>query len=262
MESSVSVGRQSIEPTTQPGAWAAGIFRAHCSIVLLLLAMHLVFRLLDALGHSHVLGLSSLWDFAEEASVPTYFSAAALLATAAIAAMVANSDAGAADRRLQRGWWTAAALLLFMAFDEGWGLHDRLSFFVRQVIATRGIFFIGWVVPYMLLVVFAVGLLLPLAKALPAITRTRLVWAALIYVSCALGIEFPQGVLLDRASVDGVLNWQETRTVVREPLMVALIAIEETGEMLAVALALRALLLHLRDRPFFYRPAVERTRMP
>ncbi len=53
--------------------------------------------------------------------------------------------------------------------------------------------------------------------------------ATAVYILCALGIEFPQGVLLDRASGDGVLTGDEPRMAARETLMVALITIEETG---------------------------------
>ena len=225
----------------------AGIFKAHLSIIgILLHADSATKAIYLADGNRDLLRLVSLFDMAKERSFPNFISAAALLVTAAAAFLISRvspSRRGA----LVNGWRLSAAILLFLAFDEGVSLHDRLAVPGQALMHSHGIFFIGWILPYLALLILCGLLLLPFAVALPRPVMFRLMAAAIVYVGASMGLEMIEGLLMER-SIDGASLVQVDQEAVNNTLsMVLLVALEESGEMLGVALALRALLLHLGD---------------
>lgn len=230
-------------------------FRMHCAIVLVLLVAHVAVRLLDVAGHHRVFGLTTLFDAGQEQSVPNLFSSIVLFVCSGLAAMIAASPE-ARDRRLRAGWILATIMLFFMAIDEGTGLHDRLSREAAHVLQGRGVFRIGWIAPYLLLLAAAAGLLLPFAVALARDTRTRLILAAALYVGSAMGLEMCESLIYERAAAAGIDGVAAERTLP----MVATVSLEEFGEMFAVALALRALMLHLVSPARSVSIGIERTR--
>lgn len=136
--------------------------------------------------------------------------------------------------------------LAFVAVDEGAGLHDRLSIPLQRWFATSGVFYIGWILPYLVLVALVASRCVPLLLKLPRRTALRLVSAGALYVAAAMGLEMAEALVMYGAAGESVaLGDSDLYSIVRTPLMTGLVTLEEMGEMLAVALLLRALLLHL-----------------
>lgn len=220
------------------------LFRHHCVLILVLLALHLISRAVYfARGEESY--LMSTFNFLEETSVPTVVSTAALLAAAAVAGLIA-AHARQNASGLAGGWTLIALCLAFVAVDEGAGLHDRLSIPLQRLFATSGVFYIGWLLPYLVLVAFVALRCVPLLFKLPRRTTLRLVAAGALYVAAAMGLEMAESLVMYGTAGEGVaLADIDLHSIDRTPLMIGLVTVEEVGEMLAVALLLRALLLHL-----------------
>jgi hypothetical protein len=138
-------------------------------------------------GNAHGNGLVPLFDFNEEQSVPTWFSAALLLICASLLGIIA-----AAQRREggpYRWWTTLAFVFLYLSMDEALSLHERLNRPVRDLFNTSGALYYAWVIPYaafaLLLLVFSIR---PL-KALSKSTRNLLVVSGVLFVCGAMGLE-------------------------------------------------------------------------
>lgn len=219
-------------------------FRLHLQLIAILLVGHLFVNGMHLfVGRGRLFGLSGKLNFVEEGSLPNFFSAAALLVAAAVAATIVHVSS-VRNSRLTGCWFMAAAVLMFLAFDEGAGIHDLLAIPLQRVFGGRGFLFIGWVVPYAILTFVVAYRLLPLARSLSLATRNRLIVAATVYVSAAMGVEMLEAVLMDHSTLGG-LESVDFETVNRTPKMILLVTIEELFEMAGVALALRALLIHL-----------------
>lgn len=223
---------------------ASRLFRYHCLLILALLVFHLLSRVVYFARGEESYFLSA-FNLLEEASVPTVVSTAGLLAAAAVAGLVmAHARQNAAGS--VAGWMLIAACLVFVAVDEGAGLHDRLSIPLQRWFDTSGVFYIGWILPYLVLVALIASLCAPLLLKLPRRTALRLVSAGALYVAAAMGLEMAEALVMYGAAGGGMaLGDIDLHSIHRTPLMTGLVTLEEVGEMLAVALLLRALLLHL-----------------
>lgn len=158
-----------------------------------------------------------------EANVPAFFSALALVASGALAGLTARAEQ--ADLRRAKRWWLIGALLVFMAFDEAAGIHELLDP-IGSRRPTDGILYYAWVVPYAGLVLAVAAYLFPFWWQLPTRTRLGLAVAASVYCAGAMGMELLQGAFVaeaGKAAAYGTLK------------MNVYITIEEGAEMLGLA---------------------------
>jgi hypothetical protein len=140
-----------------------------------------------ALGQPHLNGLVPLFNFNEEQSVPTWFSAMLLAICATLLGIIAAAQRRAGGPYV---WWTTLAFVfLYLSMDESLALHERLNRPVRDLLHTSGALYYAWVIPYAVLA-FLLGVfsIRPL-KSLSAETRDRLVLAGLLFVFGAMGME-------------------------------------------------------------------------
>lgn len=219
------------------------IFRYHCMIIVGLIILHLSQEVAQLANLRHV-SLTRSFDFVEESSVPNFFSALALF-FAGIVALVIASQHRHSGKLLRNGWYLITGLLIFLSFDEGAAIHDRLSLSVQEKLDLSGVFYIGWILPYALLLVVCLVPLARVAIELPSKTRMRLFVAATVYVFSAMGFEALEGLILEHSAAGGPLSSVNQTVANAQPLMIALATIEEAGEMLGVALAIRAMLMYL-----------------
>lgn len=225
------------------GVTVSGVFRVHLLVVGALLAAHVAAKALLLIGgHGHLMGFARVLDLDREESVANFLSGLALFACAAAAALLARAEP---EARAARGWGIVAACLAFMALDEGAGLHDRLTGPLQAALGTGGVLYLAWVIPYAALAAGVSALVLPLLRSLPRATLLRLVAAGALYVGSAIGMEMVAGSVLSAMSGGAPVADLDWREVGRDPRVIAAATLEEVGEMVAVALALRALLLHL-----------------
>ncbi|MBU8540955.1 hypothetical protein [Falsiroseomonas tokyonensis] len=213
----------------------ARLFRFHLIAIAILTVAHLLvcwMRLEQ--GRDHLLGLAPRFSFLGEASIPAFFSAVMLLATAGVAALLSGLEEGRgrADRRI---WLFIAGLLLFMAVDEATAIHELFDALGAQE-PEDGMLFNTWVIPFGALALFCIAILLPFWWRLPGPAKWGLAAAAALFLASAIGLELLESRVMAEAGLeDAFARWD----------YILMVTLEEAGEMLAVAIALRTLLLHL-----------------
>lgn len=203
------------------------------TIAVLLVADVAVLVLRHGFGHPYVHGLAWRFDFDNEGNVPTLFSSLVLfgssIVTAAIA-VVARRE-GAPDWR----WWGLAAGFFYLGFDEGAQLHELVTGRIRpQVLAGTTVAYVVAATALLALAVilFSYGRFF---RHLPGPVRDRCLVAAVLYLASVAGLEVVGWKVWDTSGIDSL------------PFSV-LATIEETGEMLAGVLFLRAFMNHLASR--------------
>lgn len=221
------------------------VFRWHLVIIAMLITAHIgVFLLSRATGFVDLNDVRKNLDMDSERSVANLSSAFAIAICALVALAVSFSTDASGSKLLVRGWLACAAIMLFIAVDEGAAIHDSFSAKVGPALGFgefHGVLRFGWVVPYSVVVIVVLVGLARFAFAIPSDTRNRLAAAAILYVCAALGMELPAAWIADQVVAAGGAAGSDSNLVV----VMIMHAIEEGGEMLAVALTLRALLLHI-----------------
>lgn len=185
-------------------------------------------------------GWVSLFDLDGERNVPSVFSTALILLCGGL--MVGIAQAEQSSNRL--AWRGLAAIFTFLAADELVSLHERLIEPLRAALHTSGAFYFAWLIPYGL-AVLVVGLAyLRFLIRLPSATRKRLIIAAALYLSGALGLEAMGGAYLESLGGRHNLPYELLTTL------------EETLEMAGMILLAHGLLRHCEkparsESPFF-----------
>lgn len=185
-------------------------------------------------GHRLGPTLVRLFDFDEEANLPTWVSSILLLACSAVLCLI---TAGMRKlRAAQSGHWMGLSMIfLAMSLDEVAQLHERLSGPLREEFHFGGALRNAWVIPAML---FLAGFGIAYARftlRLPPQSRRRFIVAFFVYVSGALIMEMLD---TDYGSLHGERNI----------IYAFLTTIEEGTEMLGTTLFLHALLVYWRDQ--------------
>ena len=203
--------------------------RAIAIIIAVLVIANLATLAARVAGHDHLLGLLPLFDFNGEANLPTLFSVLLLATAAALLFLLGATDA----RATRRGWYWLGAVFVFLALDEGAGIHDGLALPLRLLFGTDGVLYFAWVIPYALLAGAVFLTSIPLLRRLPAVTRNLFLLAGGLYVGGALGMELIEG-------------WQVAHDGGHKRAVFFLwVALEESLEMIGLAVFIHALLRHL-----------------
>ena len=191
-------------------------------------ALGLAVELVHARSHHPVIEeLLPRLSLSYEHNVPTWFASSLLLVCALAAGAIAR---GAAVRR--RHWWAVTAVFAYASLDEATELHEHLG----GRLDTGGVLYFDWVIPAVVILAVLAAAFWPFVRALPAVTRRRLVIAGALYLGGAVGMELPLGWWVERAGSDslgyGLIDW-----------------VEETLELVGASLALVALACHPREAP-------------
>ena len=157
-----------------------------------------------------------------EASLPTWVSVMLLGAIGGFMHLAASA-ARAGGEGTARSWKVLGWIFIYMAADELVAIHEGFDRLGASLVPGGGLFHFGWVV-------FGLGFL-PFLFRLRRITAIRLFVAGAVYVFGALGLEMLGGLVIE-ATEDSF--WRGVMAM-----------FEETFEMVGLALALRAVLLHL-----------------
>ena len=174
------------------------------------------------------------FDLNVEGNLPSYFSGLGLLACSLVSAQLWRATGPAPERRF---WMIAAAALFVMSFDEACALHEGLTFFGDRMPLHGGIFYLSWWMPYLVLLAGPCLVAVPGFLRIDAVTRITLCVAGAVFVTGALGFELLESKIDYDIDVLGVGH-----VAALHALMKWYILVEETFEMLGVAIALRALL--------------------
>jgi hypothetical protein len=175
-------------------------------------------------GFDQIGGAYRLFSLDMEGNVPTLFSAL-MLVSSAVLVFIWSKSAGA-DRRY---WLGIAIMLLYVSIDEAVQLHEPVMMQIRRVYNLGGFFYFDWTLPGVVLVSVLGVVYLRFLRRQPPLLRRRILTAALVYVSGALGMELIDGKY---ASIHGEENLGYD----------ILTNIEEALEMIGAALMLCAML--------------------
>jgi hypothetical protein len=206
------------------------VFRVLAGIIITLVLLSLAGQVSKYfLGHERLLGFVRAFHVDYEPSVPAVFTVLLLMANAIVFGIIAAAERRRGGRA--PGWFGLAALFVYLAFDEGAELHDLATPPLRAAFDLGGVFHFAWVIPA-LVVVTLIGLIyLRFVIALPPQTRRWFIISVAMYIGGALGVEMIGGAYLDAI-------------IVRDFTYELIVTVEETLEMLAMALLLRTLLIH------------------
>lgn len=178
-------------------------------------------------------------DIGGEAAAATWFTIATMLAVVAVAVLIAVVERRASSPVWR--WWIGVAIVFaYASIDEQLQLHEMLVQPTRDLLnISSGPLWLAWVVPALVLVVVLSLVFSRFVAGLPARTRTGFVVAIGLWLSGAIGVE-----MIDAATIE----WREAMSPVRSHLVSAVItALEETAEMIGIALVLHTLLGYARD---------------
>jgi len=198
-------------------------------------------------GHRVQFGLRDLFNMDGEANLPAWFSAMQLLVAAILLSLIALAKTRARDVHRWL-WWGLAAGFFLMSADEGAQLHELLNRPGHALHAgDDGAFLFSWVV-FAIPVVIAIGLVyLRFLLSLPPRTRFAFVLAAACFLGGAVGFEVLEGLFaeawgLARRTYDwGMAGDFDAKYMV-------LVLVEESLEMIGVAIFVRALLEYIDDQ--------------
>lgn len=202
----------------------------HMGAIGVLTAIHLAVVFMDSLGHHRLLGVSTLFRLSQEGNIPALFSALALALAGTIAMMISNRLERQDKGRMH--WRVLGFFFLFLAFDEAFKVHERMSYLITYLFPAIPGFQIG----VMMYAPIAAFLALAYCKwwwTQRIDIRIIIAVAGACYVAAAIGIEV---IEMDMMTVAPSEN---------APIRGLLFVPEESGEMVAVALFVHAFLRRL-----------------
>ena len=172
-------------------------------------------------------------DLQGEDTLPAWYSSVLLLLAGLLLGLVGWVKATRRARFVWH-WFILGFIFLLLSADETVQFHERAAWPAERIFKFTGAFLYGWVIPAILFV-GVIGLsYLKFLLHLPRRTRWRFIVAGAVYVGAALGLEMVEGVWDTSHGKDNVVY-------------IAMVVVEEIGEMVGVAIFIHALLLHLRD---------------
>lgn len=137
-------------------------------------------------GYTHQWGLERQFNLVNEANIPAWYSAVALLLSALLLTVVAARErqVGGVDAR---HWAGLALLFYYLSLDEAAQIHEMMKVF--DGLRPTGVFFYSWILVGAAFVGLLGVLYLGFLARLPAATRWVFVLAGSLYVTGALGVE-------------------------------------------------------------------------
>lgn len=213
------------------------VFRWHCALIAAAAFAHWLVRIVappvPILDEEYVRMLA---DLNGEGVPASFFEALALLSCSLVAFHIRMNHPAPEGRSF---WTVVGGMLLCLGFDEAAQVHEGFVVFGKHLVSGRGVFYFTWWPAYLPLVLSFVAILVPGLLRAPEGLRNSLLLGGAIFLGGAVGMEMHQGWLTDRMRLAGAdrlalgvrLEWS--------------VMIEETLEMLGVAVTLRGLLRHV-----------------
>lgn len=206
------------------------VFRVLSGIALLLLVGSMVGQTLRfVFDHDHVFGLVPLFNVDQERNIPTFFTVMIALGNALLL-LVTGLGSRSSEPRNARYWYVLAMGFVFIAYDEGFQVHEKLIEPMRSLLGPGdlGIFYFSWVIPGIVVACASALFFMKFLFRLAPDMRRRLLTAAAVYLGGCLGMELLDGAYAEAFGQNFTYSF--------------LVTIEEGLEMAGLILLARALL--------------------
>lgn len=213
---------------------ASRVYRVLTTCVACLIVLHLLGQTAKiVLGYKMLKGLVPLFDLDSEANVPSWFSSALLGACALVLAQIGDSvrRQGGPPAVFERHWKGLAIVFALLSMDELCSVHEKLILPMRTLLHAGGLLYFTWVVPGLLFVGVLSAFYLRFLQHLDRELRLQFLWAAMLYLGGAVGMEM----------VDG---WWSQHRGQDNMAYVLLVMVEESLEMMGAIVFLCDLIRH------------------
>ena len=204
-------------------------------IALLLAAISLYFQYMTYFKQINLINTIALWDVDTELSLTSIYSVFLLFIGFLLLAQI--TIVKKKEKATALCSWVLLTLgFLFLTFDEGATIHEKLMTPVQQILGDDlpSYFYFTWVIPAMAAIIFLGFLFLKFLKNLPAKVRIGFILSAVVYLGGALGMELVGGSYASKYGLDN-FNFNLLSTI------------EESLEMLGASLFIRTLLTYISD---------------
>ena len=168
-----------------------------------------------------------------EKTIPAFYSSLALFFCGILLAVIAKGKYQKHDK-YRRYWKFLSWIFVYLAIDENVGIHELTGAPVKNMLNISGFLSYAWVIPGIILFSLFVLVYLKFVLSLPAKIKVLFISAAAIFVTGALGIEM---IGANLHVLKGTDNWA----------YVMVFTIEETLEMVGIAVFMYALLEYLKQ---------------
>ncbi|MEO0513799.1 MAG: hypothetical protein AAF086_00705 [Planctomycetota bacterium] len=171
------------------------------------------------------------FSFDLEMTVPAWFSTLLIAAAAWICTRLAYR-AWVGRERGRVGWVIFAAGLWFVSVDENISIHEMLIHPMSELIGRSGVFYFGWIVVYVPLLLIFVWLVWPAVASMQRDARRWCVIAGVTFVGGAVGCEMVGGLFYEQMDDS---EWNKVAYFVT-------VSVEESLEMVGMTFLIRGLM--------------------
>ncbi len=137
------------------------------------------------------------FDLTTEPSLPSWFSSIVIVGCSVLLGVIAVGKFKVRDR-FRFHWFGLSVLFLLLGLDEGIMIHEMLVSPTKAMLNTSGIFSIAWIIPGSLFVLVVGFVFLNFVLNLPPYFRKRIIAAGVIFLTGAILMEMPGGVLYEK----------------------------------------------------------------
>lgn len=203
-------------------------------VVIALNAIGFIGRLVEyRLGIKETTEFVRLFHVAEEGNITSWYSSLSLLFCAILLAFIANVKKSAKDV-YGKHWGILSLIFVFLSLDEAATIHEISILPLRKLLNLTGVLHYSWVIVAIPLLLFFLFYFSRFLISLPKDTRNLFVFAGIVFVGGALGLEMVSGYLLSS---------EMERRLVFNSLSITL---EELAENVGIVIYIYALLFYIK----------------
>ncbi|WP_299554931.1 hypothetical protein [Seonamhaeicola sp.] len=207
------------------------------ALLFLLNVVDIFLRVYLELDNPIINKLTTFFNFNYENSVPTAYSAVAILLCSILLFIISTDNN--LSKSNSRKWLFLSLVFLFLFFDEIIEFHETIDYYVQSRLNTTGMLFFAWVIPYSLFVAVLGLVYIRFLWNLKKNIRTLFIVSGIIYVGGAIGMELFQAQIIYTTREHNIIYYIFT-------------SIEELMEMLGIAIFIYALVLYIETEFEFF----------
>lgn len=156
---------------------------------LLLITIHIIILCIYYyIGDPEKFDFVQMFDLDMEANMPTVFSSL-ILASSALCFYLLASLPDEIKNKHRKYWLGLSGVFLFLSFDEGAKIHEKIGDFTEDFVDASGYLFYPWVLSYGVLVLFLGVVYLKFFLKMEKKVFRSFMLSAFIYLSGAIGFE-------------------------------------------------------------------------